>query len=92
MFCTDPESGKLLITNANGDLFVPEPIGDLVVGTLGQHPNWGAGNPLNPCVGITPWKDPTGAWGYSYQCRPTDGSGRFGGLNPYHFTRKGQPA
>lgn len=95
MYCTDPESGQVLATTPNGALFAEPGITDLTVANLEQHPTWHAGYAesigSNPCVGITPWKDPNGRWGYCFLTQPTSGTGGFGCYDLYHFARTGTP-
>lgn len=92
---TDPESGKVLATTPNGALFAEPGISDLTVANLEQHPTWHAGYAesigSNPCVGVTPWKDPNGRWGYCFITQPTTGTGGFGPYDLYHFARTGTP-
>lgn len=93
---TDPESGKVMASDADGDLYVDEGgIPDLVVTTLGEHPTWAAGEVesagKNPCVGLVPWKDPSGRWGYAYITQPSSGSGSLGPYSTYHIGRDGIP-
>lgn len=96
MYCTDPESGKVLATTPNGDLFAEPGISDLTVANLAQHSTWHAGYAesigTNPCVGLTPWKDPNGQWGWCFITQPTSGTGGFGPYDLYHFKRTGAPA
>jgi len=96
MFMTDPETGIGIATDADGNLYVDEGgIPDLRITTLGQHPEWHAGAAAsggqNPCVGITPWKDPTGRWGYCYWTKPASGHGSCGPYSTYHIRRDGTP-
>jgi hypothetical protein len=91
---TDPQSGLVIATDADGN-FYGSGIGDLKVTTLTQHPDWHAGSAAsggqNPCIGITPWKDPDGKWGYCYITRPASGTGGFGPYDLYHIGRDGTP-
>ena len=90
---TDPESGLAVATDANGDLFVTPGVPGLAVVTLGQHPEWGAGQVEsagdNPCVGIVFEKDADGTWGYTYITKPSSGVGGFGPYDKYHVPRGG---
>lgn len=90
LFTTDPTSGKIIATDASGNLYVDEGgIPGLSVVTLGQHPQWGAGNELAPCVGIAMEKDPDGTWGYTFFTAPLNGKGSYGPYNRYHANRNG---
>lgn len=95
MACTDPTSGKVVATDSNGNLYA-EPNALPTVFTLGQHPEWRAGEEesagSNPCIGITPWKDIHQEWGFAFVCEPASGKGGFGIYNLYHFNRDGTPA
>ena len=92
---TDPESGLAVATDANGDLFVTPGVPNLKVVTLGEHPEWGAGESesggSNPCVGIAFEKDADGTWGYTYFTQPSSGVGSFGPYDKYHVPRMGFP-
>jgi hypothetical protein len=93
----DPASGKTLATDANGNFYGDSGIAPtLIVTTLAQHPDWQAGEAesagKNPCVGLVPWKDPTGAWGYAYVTKPAGGSGSLGPYSTYHIRRDGTPS
>jgi len=93
MICTDPESGDLMATDVNGALYADIP--SLTNGNLIDHPNFDAGDAesgnQNPCIGITPWKDPSGKWGWTFVTKPTSGAGGFGPYDRYNFGRDGQP-
>lgn len=101
LHCTDPGNGEVWSTDVNGAFYAP-PIspggnGDQFIQGLNQHPNYDAGSAesggTNPCVGITPWKDATGAWGVCFITAPTNGQGSYG--TPYHyycFNRSGSAA
>lgn len=92
---TDPESGKVIATDPDGNFYADPGIGDIVITTLGQHPQWRAGNAesggQNPCVGVTPWKDPGGRWGYAFITKPAGGHGALGPFTDYHIGRDGTP-
>jgi len=95
MYMTDPESKKVICTDADGNMYA-EPGSIPVVVTLGQHPQWQAGSAesggTNPVVGITPWGDQNGEWGFCFITKPSSGSGSFGPYDLYHINRNGTPA
>ena len=95
--CTDPASGHLIGTDANGDFLgataaykISPPIAQV---GLNQHPEWKAGEAesagQNPCIGIVPEKDAAGTWGYTYITKPASGVGGWGPYNRYHINRDG---
>ena len=91
MFYTDPVTGTPVGTDAVGNIYARDG-GIPHVVTLPQHPEWGAGNWLNPVVGIVSEKDsPTkgGTWGYTFFTAPANGKGSFGIYNTYHINRDG---
>ncbi len=94
MFCTDPESGTILATDPDGNLFA-NPGALPAVPTLSQHPSYHAGaaesGGANPCVGICMWRDPVMSWGVCFVTKPA-GRGSFGPYDLYRFTRAGAPA
>lgn len=95
MYCTDPATGKVIATDADGNFYADAGIPDIGICTLPEHPQWQAGQAesggANPCIGITPWLDPTGAWGYCYITKPESGHGSFGPYDSYHIRRDGTP-
>ena len=88
MFYTDPVTGRAVATDKDGNIYARADTIPHVV-TLGQHPEWGAGNWLNPCVGIISEKDASGTWGYTFFTTPANGKGGFGIYNTYHINRDG---
>ncbi|HVX20875.1 MAG TPA: hypothetical protein VHB02_05985 [Acidimicrobiales bacterium] len=95
MYCTDPETGKVIATDADGNVYAEPGIPDIQISTLGQHPAWHAGSAesggTNPCIGITPWRDPQGRWGLAFLTEPVGGKGGFGPYDLYHLGRDGTP-
>lgn len=95
MYCTDPATGKVIATDPDGNFYADAGIPGIGICTLPEHPAWQAGQAesggSNPCIGITPWLDPTGAWGYCYITKPASGSGSFGPYDSYHIRRDGTP-
>lgn len=91
----DPESGKTICSDADGNFYADAGIGDITITTLSEHPEWKAGESesagQNPCVGLVPWKDPNGRWGYAYITKPTSGKGSLGPYSTYHIGRDGTP-
>lgn len=89
----DPVSGKILLTDENGDLFARPGIPGLVMVGLNTHPEWHAGNnesgDANPCIGLLFEKDAGGTWGYTFVTKPASGVGSFGPYNLYHINRNG---
>lgn len=91
MQTTDPVSGTVVATDAQGNLYA-RPGALPAVPTLSQHPTFHAGTPANPCVGIVFEKTATaGTWGVTFVTQPVGSPGSFGPYNLYHFDRGGQP-
>ena len=92
MFDRDPVTGIVVGTDADGN-FYGSGIPGLGVVTLGQHPNWGAGQSesggQNPCVGFMFERDADGTWGYTYFTKPASGQGSWGPYDKYHVKRNG---
>lgn len=90
MQAMDPESGLIVATDAAGNLYCRENIPGFKVITLGDYPNWGAGNTLNPCVGIVFEKGAgESTYGYTYFTAPVNGKGGFGPYDTWHIPRLG---
>lgn len=90
---TDPASGGLIGTDANGDFYGGNYNPPLVQVGLNQHPEWKAGQAestgSNPCIGIVAEKDVDGSWGYTYITKPSSGVGGWGPYDRYHVNRNG---
>jgi hypothetical protein len=93
MFCTDPVTGGVWATDETGALYALDGAPYIEGANLNTHPNLGAGNPLNPCVGIAYWKA-GGVDGIAFYTRPTNGKGGIAGTpySQYRWTRSGKPA
>jgi len=71
MVCEDPITGGFWVTDELGEVYSFD--GAPYLGGLNTHPDWHAGGPANPCVGIAPWRgdgtDEAGN-GYVLACQP----------------------
>lgn len=95
MFCHDPVTGGIWAVDEKGDFFAISVQGFTAqyVNGLNRYPTLGAGNILNPCVGISYWGKP-GHDGVTLFTRPTNGQGGIKGTcySGYSFKRDGSVA
>ena len=91
MFATDPITGGVWSTDETGALYAL--YGAPYISGLNAHPQWGAGTPTNPCVGIAYWGKP-GADGVVFFTKPSNGKGGIAGTpySAYRFNRNGTTA
>jgi hypothetical protein len=87
--CEDPATGGTwAVLTDDGEVDTAD--GAPYLGGLNNHPEFHALDAAHPIVGVAPWKDAQGAWGYKiaeFDPTPPTGQGR---VRYYRFPRNGQ--
>ena len=87
MNCQDPTSGGTWIVDPS-DGHVETLYGAPYCGGLNNPPDSDNWQQVGSIIGITPWKDPTGAWGYSIIVRHNVVQANGAWFSGYTFARK----